>query len=137
LSSVNKAILVGRLGRDPEVRYTGSGQAVANLSLATAERFKDKQGEYQERTEWHRITAWGRLAEIVQQYTHKGSMIYVEGRIETRKYEKDGVERYSTEIVAQSIQLLGSKGDNGSPASGQESDAAEPAAETETDDIPF
>ena len=130
MSSVNKAILVGRLGRDPEVRYTGSGQAVANLSLATAERFKDKQGEYQERTEWHRITAWGRLAEIVQQYTHKGSMIYVEGRIETRKYEKDGVERYSTEIVAQSIQLLGSKGDNGS---GQESDAAE----VETDDIPF
>ena len=133
MSSVNKAILVGRLGRDPEVRYTGSGQAVANLSLATAERFKDKQGEYQERTEWHRITAWGRLAEIVQQYTHKGSMIYVEGRIETRKYEKDGVERYSTEIVAQSIQLLGSKNDNASPASGQESDAAE----VETDEIPF
>jgi len=108
---VNKVILIGNLGNDPDVRYTASGAAVANISLATAESWRDKEsGEQQERTEWHRVVFFGRLAEIVAEYLKKGSQIYVEGRLQTRKWQdKDGKDRYSTEIVANEMQMLGSR----------------------------
>lgn len=106
---VNKAILVGHLGQDPEVKYMPSGSAVANLSIATSEQWKDKQsGEKQERTEWHRVVLFGRLAEIAGEYLKSGSQIYIEGRLQTRKWQgKDGQDRYTTEIVANELQMLG------------------------------
>ena len=108
---VNKAILVGRLGADPEVRYTQDGTMVTNLRLATSERWKDKSGERAERTEWHRIVTFGKLAEICGNYLSKGSLIYIEGRIQTRSWEdRDGNKRYTTEIVALNMQMLDSKG---------------------------
>src|SRR5579872_5949518 len=110
--SVNKAILVGRLGRDPETRYTSGGQAVCNFTMATDETYKDRAGERQKRTEWHKIVVWGKQAEIAQQYLHKGSLIFVEGRIQTRQWDdKEGQKRTSTEIVATNFRMLGSKGD--------------------------
>ena len=110
--SVNKVILVGRLGRDPETRYTGSGQAVANFSVATDETYKDRNGERQKRTEWHRITAWGKLAEICQQYLKKGTMVYIEGRIQAREWQdKEGQKRTSFDIVANTMKMLSSRGD--------------------------
>lgn len=113
---VNKVILIGNLGNDPDVRYTASGAAVANISLATAESWRDKEsGEQQERTEWHRVVFFGRLAEIVAEYLKKGSQIYVEGRLQTRKWQdKEGKDRYSTEIVANEMQMLGSRSGGGS-----------------------
>jgi single-strand DNA-binding protein len=119
MSSVNKVILVGRLGNDPEVRYTATGSAVANVSLATSENWKDKQtGEKQERTEWHRIVFFSKLAEIVAQYLRKGSLIYVEGALQTRKWQdKNGEDRYTTEIVANEMRMLGSKSENSGTAS--------------------
>jgi single-strand DNA-binding protein len=109
--SVNKAILVGRLGRDPETRYTSGGQAVANFTLATDETFKDRAGERQKRTEWHRIVLWGKLAEIAQQYLKKGMLVYVEGRIQTRPWEdkRDGQKRTTTEIVGNVMRMLTSR----------------------------
>ncbi|VVD70123.1 Single-stranded DNA-binding protein [Pandoraea cepalis] len=111
MASVNKVILVGNLGADPEVRYMPSGDAVANIRLATTDRYKDKQsGEFKELTEWHRVSFFGRLAEIVNEYLKKGSAVYIEGRIRTRKYQaQDGTERYSTEIVADQMQMLGGR----------------------------
>jgi single-strand DNA-binding protein len=110
--SVNKVILVGRLGRDPETRYTGSGQAVANFSVATDESYKDRNGERQKRTEWHRITAWGKLAEICQQYLKKGTMVYIEGRIQSREWQdKEGQKRTSFDIVANTMKMLSSRAD--------------------------
>jgi single-strand DNA-binding protein len=111
--SVNKAILVGRLGRDPETRYTSGGQAVANFTLATDETFKDRSGERQKRTEWHRIVLWGKLAEIAQQYLKKGQLVYIEGRIQSRQWEdkRDGQKKSTTEIVANVMRMLGSRGD--------------------------
>ncbi len=108
---VNKAILVGNLGNDPDMRYTAGGAAVANISIATAESWKDKNtGEQQERTEWHRVVFFGRLAEIVGEYLRKGSQVYVEGRLQTRKWtNKEGHDQYTTEIVANEMQMLGSK----------------------------
>lgn len=104
MSSVNKVILIGRLGQDPEVKYTPSGAAVANLSLATDESYKDKQGEKQKKTEWHRLTVWGNSVEAyVQPYLHKGDLIYVEGKLQTRSWEKDGVKKYTTEINVTNI----------------------------------
>jgi single-strand DNA-binding protein len=115
--SVNKVILVGRLGRDPETRYTGSGQAVANFTLATDSSFKDRSGERQKRTEWHRIVAWGKLAEICQQYLKKGSQVYIEGRLQTREWEdKSGQKRTTTEIVASDMRMLGSKSESAAAA---------------------
>jgi len=113
--SVNKAILVGNLGSDPEVRYTPSGRPVATFNIATNERWTDKStGEKQERTEWHRIVAWGRLGEICGEYLSKGKQIYIEGRIQTRSWEdRDGNKRYTTEIVAQTMQMLGRRGEVG------------------------
>ena len=121
---VNKVILVGNVGQDPEVRYTAGGSAIANLSIATSEAWRDKQsGQMQERTEWHRVVFWARLAEIVGEYVKKGSKIYVEGRLQTRKWsDPQGVERYTTEIVASELQLLDGRGAGGpQPGGGDDS----------------
>ena len=119
MSSVNKAIIIGHLGRDPEVRYTPSGAAVCNVSVATTRSWKDKvSGEKVEETEWHRITFFDRLAEVVGEYLVKGSSIYVEGRLKTNKYtDKDGVEKPSTEIIAQDMKMLGGRPESDRPAS--------------------
>ncbi len=110
--SVNKVILVGRLGKDPETKFTSGGQALATFSMATDSTYKDKSGERQKKTEWHRIKIWGKLAEIAQQYLKKGSLIFIEGRIETREWQdKEGQKRYTTEIVANEMRMLGGRGD--------------------------
>jgi len=111
---VNKVILVGNVGGDPETRYMPNGNAVTNITLATSETWKDKNtGEQQERTEWHRVTFYQRLAEIVAEYVRKGSKLYVEGRLQTRSWEQDGVKRYATDIIANEMQMLDSRGGNG------------------------
>jgi single-strand DNA-binding protein len=111
MASVNKVILLGNLGRDPEVRYTPNGEAVANYSIATTETWKDKQGNRQEKTEWHNIVMYRRLAEIAGEYLKKGSQVYIEGRLQTRKWQdKQGNDRYTTEIVADHMQMLGQRG---------------------------
>ena len=116
--SVNKVILVGRLGQNPEVRYTPSGAAVANFSVATNESWSDKNGQKQERTEWHRVVVWGKLAELCAQYLAKGRQCYVEGRLQTREWQdKDGVKKYSTEVQAQTVQFLGATQGAGAGAS--------------------
>ena len=125
MASVNKVILIGNLGADPETRYLPSGDAVTNIRIATTEAWKDKGGEKQEHTEWHRIAFFGKQAEIAGEYLKKGSPVYVEGRIRTRKWQdKDGQDRYSTEIVADRMQLLGTRG------GGAETMAREPATAT-------
>ncbi|HET8966741.1 MAG TPA: single-stranded DNA-binding protein [Candidatus Acidoferrum sp.] len=117
--SVNKVILVGRLGRDPETRYTGGGQAVANFSVATDETYRDKNGERQKRTEWHKIVVWGKQAEIAQQYLKKGSLIFIEGRIQSREWQdKEGQKRTSFEIVATNFRMLGGRGDGAAGGGG-------------------
>jgi len=116
---VNKVILVGRLGRDPETRYTGGGQAVANFSVATDETYKDRNGERQKRTEWHRITVWGKQAEIAQQYLKKGSLVYIEGRIQSREWQdKEGQKRTSFDIVANNFRMLGGRSDAAAAGAG-------------------
>ncbi|HET9402385.1 MAG TPA: single-stranded DNA-binding protein [Candidatus Acidoferrales bacterium] len=154
--SVNKAILVGRLGRDPETRYTGGGQAVCNFTMATDETYKDRSGERQKRTEWHRIVLWGKLAEIAQQYLKKGTLVYIEGRIQTRQWDdkNTGTKKTSTEIVANSMKMLGSRGDAsgggggsmGAPGghtspdtdfAGSQDDSAPSGPEISDEDIPF
>lgn len=137
---VNKVILVGNLGRDPELRYTASGTAVATLNLATSRRYKDRDGNWQDQTEWHRVVAWGRTAEVVNQYASKGRQLYVEGRLQTRQWEdRDGNTKYTTEVVADSIQLLGPRGgaDGGGGGSdgGSHSEPSDPPITD--DDIPF
>ncbi len=151
---INKVILIGNLGQDPEVRYTQGGSAVANVSIATSESWKDKNtGEQQEHTEWHRVVFFTRLAEIVGEYLKKGSKVYVEGRLQTRKWQdKSGQDRYSTEVVAREMQMLDSRGGGGSsgdfdqsrpPASqgsgggGAGGGSSPPPAEDFDDDIPF
>lgn len=133
MSSVNKAIIVGRVGKDPEIRSTAGGTTVANLSIATSEKWRDKQtGETKEKTEWHRVKFFGRTAEVIGEYVSKGSLMYVEGRIETDKYtDKEGVERYSTGILGDRMQLLGGKPDS----KRQERESAKPSFDD--DDIPF
>lgn len=122
---MNKVILLGRLGQDPELKYTPSGTAVCNFSLATSERWKDKSGNQQERTEWHRIVVWGKLAEVANQYLAKGRQAYVEGGLATRSWETNtGEKRYATEIIATTIQFVGDKpSDSGSAGAGQNSSA--------------
>jgi single-strand DNA-binding protein len=111
MASVNKVILVGNLGKDPEVRYMPSGDAITNISVATTDSWKDKNGEKQEKTEWHRVAFFGKLAEIAGEYLKKGSQVYVEGRLQTRKWQdKEGQDRYTTEIVADRMQMLGGRG---------------------------
>lgn len=123
MSSLNKAMIIGNLGQDPEVRYTQNNTAVATLNIATSERYKDSNGEYQENTEWHRVVAWGRTAEICQQYLTKGSKVYIEGPIQTRQWEdKEGQKRYTTEIKALRMVMLDSKG--GGNGGGQQSGGA-------------
>lgn len=144
-------MIIGRLGQDPDVRYTQSNTAVANLSIATSERYKDKQGEWKETTEWHRVVAWGRTAEICQEYLKKGSQVYVEGPIQTRQWEdKEGQTRYTTEVKALTLTMLDSKG-SGSGANGGEQPANKPDNEQQVsssvdlndnfddidDDLPF
>ena len=110
MASVNKAIIIGALGRDPEVRYTTGGDAICNVSVATSESWRDKNGEKQERTEWHRVSMFGKLAEIAGEYLKKGASVYLEGKLQTRKWtDKDGAEKYTTEIIADRMQMLGGK----------------------------
>lgn len=117
-SGVNKVILIGRLGQDPEVRYTSNGGAVANFSLATNESWTDKAGQKQERTEWHKVVVWGKLGELCGQYLSKGRQAFVEGRLQTREWtDKEGGKRYTTEIVAQNIQFLGAPGERSASTS--------------------
>ena len=133
---LNKAMVIGSLGQDPEIKYTTNGTAVCNFSVATSEKWKDKNsGEMKEKTEWHRVVAWARLAEICGEYLSKGSLVYVEGKIETREWEKDGVKRYSTEIIAREMKMLGSKGKKKSPAEKPEYNGA--PFQAEDADIPF
>lgn len=124
MSGINKVILIGRLGNDPEVKYMQNGGAVANISVATSEKWKDKNtGEQKEHTEWHRITFYRRLAEVVGEYLHKGSMIYVEGKLQTRKWQdQQGNDRYTTEIIANNMQMLDSRG-SAAPAQDQHNQA--------------
>jgi single-strand DNA-binding protein len=129
---VNKVILIGNLGADPELRYTANGTAVAKFRIATSETFTDRQGVRQERTEWHRITAWGKLAEICGQYLSKGRQVYIEGRIRSDTWEQDGVKRYSYEIVADTMRMLGGRGD-----AQPESSFSPPEGGVSDDDIPF
>ncbi|MBW1971791.1 MAG: single-stranded DNA-binding protein [Spirochaetes bacterium] len=136
MAGINKAILIGYLGADPEIRYTGSGMAVANFRIATTENWTNKNGERETRTEWHRIVAFGKLAEICGEYLHKGKQVYVEGRIQNRTWEdKDGNKRYITEIVATTLKMLGA------PPSGGEAKeltvSPDEAIPPEEDDIPF
>src|SRR6476620_5238866 len=161
MASVNKVIIIGNLGRDPETRYMPEGGAITNISVATTEKWKDKNGEMQEKTEWHRVAFFGKLAEIAGEYLKKGSQVYVEGRLQTRKWQdKDGQDKYMTEIVANQMQMLGSRqgmgggdrgGDRGAPDAGEgggaasrpASGGAKPAAKSGgkfddfEDDIPF
>ena len=140
MRGVNKVILVGNLGRDPEVRYIKDGTAVANLRLATSETWNDQNGQKQERTEWHRIVAWGKLAEIAKEYMSKGRQIYVEGKLQTRSWDdRDGNKRYTTEVKADQMIMLGTRGDS---AVGRDTPTPppEPAAapfEAKEDDVPF
>jgi single-strand DNA-binding protein len=139
---INKVILVGNLGADPETRYMPSGSAVTNLSVATSESWKDKQtGEQKERTEWHKVAMFNRLAEIAAEYLRKGSQVYIEGKIRTRKWQdRDGNDRWTTEIIADEMQMLGGRGGGSAPMSsggqGQSSPPPPPADDFE-DDIPF
>jgi single-strand DNA-binding protein len=141
--SVNKAILVGRLGRDPETRYTSGGQAVCNFTLATDETYKDRNGERQKRTEWHRIVVWAKQAEIAQQYLHKGSLVFVEGRIQTRQWDdREGQKRTTVEIVATNFRMLGGRGEGGmaagagASAGGGEIEPQAAAAAAGAEDLP-
>ena len=146
MSGVNRVILVGRLGKDPEVRNLESGATVANFTLATSESYKDKTtGEKKEVTEWHNIVLWKNLAEISQKYLHKGDMVYIEGKLRTRSWEKEGVTRYTTEVVADNMTMIATKGAGGGAASGysqSQPSASEgirttAPADTSTDDLPF
>ena len=142
--SVNKVILVGRVGRDPETRYTSAGQAVCNFSLATDETFKDRAGERQRRTEWHRIVLWGKLAEIAQQYLKKGTLVYVEGRIQSRQWDdREGQKRTSFEIVGNVMRMLSTRAEAAAAGAGAEVEAPAvaqepvPGPEISDEDIPF
>ena len=147
MAGVNKVILLGNLGRDPELRYTQGGQAVANFTLATSENWNDKNGERVERTEWHRVVVWGRVAELCSQYLSKGRSVYLEGRIQTREWEdKEGQKRYTTEVNAQTVQFLGNNRGESSEASGGGNTQSETMPADSTggggppaagDDIPF
>ena len=131
MASVNKVILIGNLGKDPEVRYAPSGSAICNVTIATSRQWKDKtSGERQEETEWHRVTFFDRMAEVAGEYLKKGKSVYVEGRLKTRKWtDKEGVERYTTEIMADRMEMLGSREGSGDEAGGQRSaPASRPAA---------
>ncbi len=137
MASVNKAILIGNLGRDPEIRYTPSGQAVASFTIATTDKWRDKEGQLQERTDWHNIVCWGKQAELANQYLKKGRPVYIEGRIQNRSYDdKEGNKRYISEVVVQRLQFLGGRPGE---STGQQQETPEIPPETagEDDDLPF
>ena len=143
-SGINKVIIVGNLGQDPEIKYTAGGAAVTNISIATSDSWKDKDsGMDQERTEWHRVVLWRRLAEIAGEYLKKGSKVYIEGQLQTRKWEQDGQTRYTTEIIARDMQFLDSRGSSNnqstqeSPEMNDQSAADVPDSDINDDDIPF
>ena len=132
MRGVNKAILIGRAGADPDTRYMPNGNAVCSISLATSDSWKDKDGQQQTRTEWHRVVFFGKLAEIAGQYLRKGSKIYVEGRLQTREWEKDGIKRYTTEVVVDiggQMQMLDSREDSGSQNSGRDTQSQQQATQ--------
>lgn len=136
MAGVNKVILVGNLGADPEIRYTPSGVAVANFRMATAETFKNKEGQKETKTEWHRVVAFGKLAEICGEYLAKGKQIYIEGKIQTRSWDdKDGNKKYTTEIIANVMQMLGSAKDASGAATSSE--GADEIPPSDIDDVPF
>ncbi|MGD1960893.1 MAG: single-stranded DNA-binding protein [Fulvivirga sp.] len=150
MSGVNKVIIVGRLGRDPEVRHLESGASVANFSVATSETYKDRNtGEKREQTEWHNVVLWRGLADIAEKYLHKGDMVYIEGKLRTRSWEKDGVTRYTTEIVGDNMNMLSPKGSNEGGMDYQSQSTSAPVTNTvqtptadiamddESDDLPF
>lgn len=148
MSGVNKVILVGRLGKDPEVRHLENGATVANFSIATSETYKDRQtGERREQTEWHNVVLWRGLAEVAEKYVKKGDMIYVEGKLRTRSWEKDGVTRYTTEVVGDNMTMLGGGGNSGAASGGgmqasQSQSMEQPQTQSSpaddvTDDLPF
>ncbi len=147
MASVNKAILIGNLGKDPDVRYAPNGDAITNITIATTESYKDKSGEKQEKTEWHKVAFFGKLAQIAGEYLKKGSQVYVEGRIQTRKWQdKDGQDRYTTEIVADRMQTLGGRGEAQERPPAQHHERQQPqrpaqqpkgAFDDMDDDIPF
>lgn len=137
IKMINKAILIGRLGKDPEVRYTPDGTMVTNFNLATDEQWKDKNGEKVQKTEWHRIVTFGKLAEICGNYLVKGKLIFIEGRIQTRSWDdKEGVKRYTTEIVANDMKMLDSKG-QAKPGDATPDASSSPNSQTPMDDVPF
>lgn len=143
VSSMNKVILIGRLGNDPELKYTPNGTAQAQISLATSEKWKDSDGNQKEKTEWHRIVAWRRQAEFVGEWLKKGQLVSIEGKLQTRSWEQDGQKKYMTEIVADTITMLGSRAEGGSGSStGGPPKTQEPPASTDNiddddDDLPF
>ena len=143
-SGINKVIIVGNLGQDPEIKYTAGGAAVTTLSIATSDSWKDKDsGMDQERTEWHRVVLWRRLAEIAGEYLKKGSKVYIEGQLQTRKWEQEGQTRYTTEIIARDMQFLDSRGSSNSSSTQKSSEmndqsaADVPDSAIDDDDIPF
>ncbi len=141
--SLNKVMIIGRLGKDPELRYTPNGSPVANFTVATDEGYRSKDGNNVEKTEWHRVVAWNKLAEICGEWLKKGSLVYIEGSLETRSWEQDGTTRYTTEIKARDMTMLGGRGGSSAPSSGSapaaksSPPAPAPAAEAEEDDLPF
>jgi single-strand DNA-binding protein len=141
MASVNKVILVGNLGRDPELRYTTSGTPVANFTMATTDRWTDPSGEKKERTEWHRIVVWGKQAEIVGEYLRKGRQVYIEGSLQTREWtDREGAKRYTTEVRAMRVQMLGRPRDRDAGSAdggGDNQQVAEPERSFDDDDIPF
>ena len=138
MASVNKVILIGNLGRDPELKYTPGGNAVCNFTLATNEQWTDKAGAKQERTEWHRVVVWGKQAEVCGQYLKKGRQAYVEGSLTTREWnDKDGNKRTTTEVKAQRVQMLGRQGEGGGRPDADGTPLSEPDPEFSDDDIPF
>jgi single-strand DNA-binding protein len=138
MGNLNKAMIIGRLGADPEVRFTQANTAVASFSVATSEKYKDKNGEMVENTEWHKVVAWGRLAEICQEFIRKGSQIYVEGPIQTRSWDdKDGVKRYTTEIKALVIQMLDGKGEKSEQGKAQVKERASEFDDDSDSALPF
>jgi len=141
MSGVNKVILVGNLGADPQLRYTQGGTAVANFNLATTERFTNKNGEREERTEWHRVVAWAKLAEICSEYLKKGKQVYIEGRLQTRSWEdQSGVKKYTTEVIASNMVMLGRVGDTvdvPAQAGPDDENIPQTAGASDDDDLPF
>ena len=141
MSGVNKVILVGRLGADPEMKYTNSGTGICRFNIATSERWNDKEGQKQERTEWHRVVAWAKLGELCNEYLKKGRQAYIEGRMQTRSWQdKDGNKKYTTEVVANTVQFLGSADRSDNPKSDSlppDGPFLEETTDVKDDDIPF